>query len=168
VDVIYSVTDGFRRRSVFGRLYHCFFVGNSVAGPLSTIQSSIIRLEQTMETNFSVIVNVQVDMNSVEIMSSQSDRAFHLKKFEEEIANNYQCKDPVDSNVRRCVVTNHFHPIKFMCQAVHILPLSQRNKLKVVGMHPTEVWNWRNGLCLHREIDKRYEALDLVLNFNIM
>ena len=129
---------------------------------MARIEQNIETIEQRIETTTSVIVNAQIDMNSVEIMSTQSDRAFHHKKFEDEIAKNYNCLDCTNSNMRRCVVTNHYHPKQYMAQAAHILALSQRSKLKIIGMHPTEVWNWRNGLCLHREIDKRYKILDLV------
>jgi hypothetical protein len=60
------------------------------------------------------------------------------------------------------VVTNAYHPIKYMCRAAHILSVSQRHKMEMIGMSSTEIWNWRNGLCLHKEIDKKFKALDLV------
>jgi len=177
------------RRSVIGRIYD-FIFGSRIDTTLTNLQSSLSALEQQVDNSsvvldtklqsslstleqqvddFSVfLANFQlklINMNCVQIRSNEIDTDLHHISFEQEIANNYQCIHPTDSNLRRCVVTNYYYPLEF-CQATHILAVSQCHKLQMIRMHPSEVWNWRNGLCLHKEIDKRLKALDLVFKYD--
>jgi hypothetical protein len=103
---------------------------------------AMARIEQTIETiekRTLLVVDALMDMNSVEIISSQSDRAEHHKIFEEQIANNYRCKHDADPNLMRCVVTNHYHPKRYMSQAAHILAVE----------------NFRNSFYRCMELEKR-------------
>jgi hypothetical protein len=127
---------------------------------LNSIKASLARVE----TNIDSINMLIVDMNGAEVMSSQTDRAIHHAAFERDVVTWYQCEDSINHpNKLRCVVTNHFHPVSHVCRAAHLLALSQRAKMELIGLSSSDVWNWRNGICMHKEIDKRYELMELVL-----
>lgn len=133
---------------------------------LAAIQASLKRLDDIQSSlgAMSMLIVAQIDMNGVEVLSTTTDREFHHKTFEQEIVTNYKCEDNIKHDGKlRCVVTNHFHRATYVCRAAHLIPLSQRSKMEMIGLNSSsDVWNWRNGLCLHKEIYKRFELMELV------
>ena len=162
-----------RRTTIFDRVRKFFFGSSAdqrvlqtsedhrVLQTLDAITLTLSRLQDHLDS-LNALVITTIDMNLVEIRSTHSDRKLYELNLENEIALHYKCAHPTNANLRRCVVTNHFHPVQYISKSAHILPLSQRNKMGLLSMSSADVWSWRNGWCIHKEIDKRFKALDLV------
>ena len=92
-------------------------------------------------------------------VSAKSDRERHHYDFKNALRTRYQCTDSSRPNVTKCMVLNFFFSTNDVI-ASHIVGLDDRRVCFSIGIE--DVWNPRNGLLLHRAIDKKFEAMELV------
>jgi hypothetical protein len=92
-------------------------------------------------------------------VSNASDRGRHQTLFKQQLRIRYQCTDPQNPAVTKCMVLDHFFGTDVV-KASHIVGLYERNICGVLGI--VNVWDPRNGLLLHTAIDKKFEAMEVV------
>lgn len=109
------------------------------------------------------LVDIQSDSVLLDALSTDSDRARHREEFETNVAVGYSCiNQSTHPNMLRCVVTNQFHPQDLVCKGAHLLAVSEKRALPLVGLSKSDLWDSRNGLCVLRTIHKRFEDKELV------
>ncbi len=92
-------------------------------------------------------------------MSTVSDRDRHHEDFKEGLRERYQCKNPGNVHVTKCMILGQFLSTNKV-KASHIVGLHERNICSTLGFD--DVWDERNGILLYDEIDKRFESMELV------
>jgi hypothetical protein len=111
----------------------------------------------------SALFALQGETTLLDALSTDSDREHNHAKFENEVALYYGRIDTYyHPQELRCLVTNQFHPARLVCKAAHILALSERKSMLLLGMNKCDVWDPRNGLTVLRTIDRRFESKELV------
>lgn len=109
------------------------------------------------------LFEVQGDCVLLDAVSTVSEREHHHLDFENNISLQYGCIDSVAyPNMRRCLVTGQWHKEKMMCKGAHLLAISERKAMSLIGMKSSDIWDARNGLCILRTINKRFESKELV------
>lgn len=96
---------------------------------------------------------------SAKPVSTASDRDKHQATFKGNLKMRYGCYDSRNPNVTKCMILNHFFPTDKVT-ASHIVGLAERQVCSTLGFN--DVWDMRNGILLFHEIDKRFEAMELV------
>jgi hypothetical protein len=106
---------------------------------------------------------LQGETTLLDSLSTESDREHNHQQFENEVAINYGRLDTLNHpNQLRCMITNQFHPARLVCKAAHILALSEKKSMPLLGLNKCDIWDPRNGLCILRTIDRRFESKELV------
>lgn len=96
---------------------------------------------------------------SAKPVSTVSDRNKHQKEFKEKLRLRYECCNPENPAVTKCMILNHFFSTQNVT-ASHIVGLHERQLCAVLGF--TDVWGDRNGILLYKEIGKHFEHMELV------
>jgi hypothetical protein len=98
-------------------------------------------------------------MSSATPVSSSSDRIRHQCEFKERLRDRYDCRDPNNGNVTKCMLLNHFFSTQTVI-ASHIIGLNEKQMCSVFGID--SIWDPRNGILLHSVIDKHFESMEIV------
>jgi hypothetical protein len=109
------------------------------------------------------LFSIQGESVLLDALSTDSEREAHHLDFETNVSLSYGCINTlVYPNMLRCVVTNQFHPQKMVCKGAHLLAIAEKHAMPLVGLRKCDIWDARNGLCVLRTIDKRFESKELV------
>lgn len=109
------------------------------------------------------LFSIQGEAVLLDAVSTDSKREVHHLDFETNVSISYGCVDLIaHPNMLRCVVTGQFHPQKMVCKGAHLLTIKERHAMHLVGLKKCDIWDARNGLCVLRTIDKRFQSKELV------
>jgi hypothetical protein len=109
------------------------------------------------------LFTIQGESVILDALSTDSEREAHHRDFESDVSVAYGCINLVTHpNMLRCVVTNQFHPQKLVCKGAHLLAIKEKHAMPLIGLKKCDIWDARNGLCVLRTIDKRFESKELV------
>lgn len=109
------------------------------------------------------LFSIQGESVLLDALSTDSEREAHHLDFETNVSVSYGCINTLTHpNMLRCVVTNQFHPQKIVCKGAHLLAITEKHAMPLVGLRKCDIWDARNGLCVLRTIDKRFESKELV------
>lgn len=107
--------------------------------------------------------SVQGEDVLLDAVSTDSQREVHHLDFEANVSISYGCVDHIaHPNMLRCVVTGQFHPQEMVCKGAHLLAIKERKAMNLIGLKKCDIWDPRNGLCVLRTIDRRFESKELV------
>lgn len=104
-------------------------------------------------------------MNAPDRVSGKSDREAHQEEFKKQLLQFYQCSDPINPNVAKCMVLNKYFS-KSQITGSHIIRLEKRQQFLLMGLSRAEVWNVKNGLLLYKPIEEKFDSQDLVILFD--
>jgi hypothetical protein len=114
------------------------------------------------------ITNVLVLQNRPHAPSGKTECNYHQTTMKDSIVQLYKLAHPSSrSNLVKCMVLNKYFPPSDICCS-HIIGLRLQNSLPVLGLHDDDLWNPRNGLGLHVDIEKKFENLEVVCSSTIM
>lgn len=96
-------------------------------------------------------------------ISTSSARINHQKKFKSDLIQRYNCHHPSNPNIIKCMVLGQFF---FTSEVIagHILGLNQAESMNLLGLTRNDIWNPKNGVLWHSEIEKKYSAQEIVSN----
>jgi hypothetical protein len=109
----------------------------------------------------SQLIKVLVAVNKPHASSNTSLRVHHQVRFKTEMRSYYQCEDPHNPSVTKCMLLNTFLPTNKVI-AAHIIAVKNRNTLAMLDLHAEDLWSCRNGLLLFEPIEKRFNNLEVV------
>ncbi len=93
--------------------------------------------------------------------SGKSEREHHQADMKLAARTLYNCNDPLDASVIKCMILGSFFPSsKVTCS--HIIGLRNRSSLARLGLSDTSLWDARNCLLLFHEFEPRFENLEIV------
>jgi hypothetical protein len=93
--------------------------------------------------------------------STKSDRLEHQVAFKKSLIDRFECYHPKNRNVTKCMVLNHFFSTEDVI-AAHLIGLTNLDSLLPLNLNRADVWSERNGVLVHREIEKKYESQEIV------
>lgn len=109
------------------------------------------------------LFSIQTEMVLLDALSTESERTAHQVDFEADVAAAYGCIGMIGHPFKlRCVVTGQFHPQSLVCKGAHLMTLKEKQKMPLIGLKKCDVWDKKNGLCVMRTIDKKFESKELV------
>jgi hypothetical protein len=109
------------------------------------------------------LFSIQSEAVILDALSTDSEREAHHLAFEADVSTSYGCVDLIGHPFQlRCVVTGQFHPQSSVCKGAHLMSLKEQHAMSLVGLKKCDVWDKKNGLCVLRTIDKRFESKELV------
>jgi hypothetical protein len=139
----------------------------TISGPISGFD--FMATIQEVHRMLSAIYSVQEDTVLLDAVSTKSERDYHHLQFENDVSQGYGCINLITHPHKlRCIVTNQFHSQKDVCKGAHIIAVSEKRALFQIGLENSAVWDERNGLCVLRSIDQRFESKELVSCCNLL
>lgn len=109
------------------------------------------------------LFSIQGESILLDAVSTDSERVAHHASFEDAVSMLYGCINlDTHPDMLRCIVTNRWHPKKKVCKGAHLLAVKERTAMPLIGLNRFDIWDPRNGLCVLRTIDKRFESKELV------
>lgn len=94
-------------------------------------------------------------------VSTTTDRKYHQETFKNDLISYYNCRDPTYPNTIKCMVLGHYFNAVDVT-AGRILGLTQSQSLNILGLTSKDVWNCKNGILWHSEIEKKYSSQEIV------
>lgn len=131
----------------------------------ATASASQSHLERILEVFHDELRPLRLAVNalcSATPVSTTSERARHQERFKEELIVRYQCNHPTNEHVIKCMLLGHFFS-RNEVTASHLVGLL--NKQACGYLCISNVWDGRNGILLFKEIDKRFESMEVVSVF---
>lgn len=119
----------------------------------------LVRFGEIVEEKNRPLLRTVNALCSAKPVSTTSDRDKHKDIFKRSLSLRYQCHDPANANVTKCMILNHFFSTE-QVTASHIVGLYERQICATLGF--TDVWDPRNGILLFHEIDKCFENMEVV------
>ena len=126
---------------------------NEALGPILTLNSQL--------------VTCVIASNLPHPSSTPTERNYHQTIWKNEMRTRYDCVDPADSSVTKCMLLDVFLPTSLVT-AVHIISLNNRKALPMLGLHSEDIWSPRNGLFLLTPIENKFDNLEVVSTIIIL
>jgi hypothetical protein len=132
-----------------------------LAGSLSDADVERVgaQLSSRVLTHMRPFVRAVNSLCSAHPVSTASDRVRHHDLFKDGLVARYNCSDPTNPTVTRCMLLGVFFCTSDV-KASHIVGLYEQNVCETLGID--DVWDERNGLLLYKSVGKQFEAMGVV------
>lgn len=92
------------------------------------------------------LFSIQTDVVLPDALSTESERRAHHVDFEADVAASYGCVDLIGHPFQlRCVVSGQFHPQSLVCKGAHLMALTEKKAMPLIGLKKCDVWDKKNG-----------------------
>ena len=155
---------------VFLSSFSCIILtvfGNFVrTGTIDTQAASIAGIwRQVVKEDIREMTKIFMQVNGLTATSTKSEREYHQEDFKKKLRDRYQCAHESNPDLTRCTILNSFFPTNQII-AAHLIGLTNRKCLSFLNLDAhNDLWNERNGLLIHAEFERRYEAQEIVRIF---
>jgi hypothetical protein len=93
--------------------------------------------------------------------STKSQREHHQAQIKSQMRVHYGCVHENNPYMTKCLVLNAFFSTEQVTFA-HLVGVTEKNHLHMLGMNSTDLWNPRNGLLVHRDIEHEFTKNNVV------
>ena len=93
--------------------------------------------------------------------STKSERKFNEVEFKKSLITRYNCTNPNNPTLLKCMVLNHYFSADTVI-AAHVIGLESRVTLSALNLSQRDLWSERNGLLIYKDIEEKLGAQDIV------
>lgn len=112
------------------------------------------------------VTKIIMQVNGLRATSTKSERDHHQADFKNRLRDRYHCANGLNPDVTRCTILNSFFQSNEVI-AAHLIGLTNRQCLGYLNLNPNSgMWDDRNGLLIHVEFERRYEAQEITFLYN--
>jgi hypothetical protein len=119
---------------------------------------------QSVAKNQNMIIRVVLAQSRPKASSTHSQRIIHQSAMKEAMREKYLCKHPTNENLTKCLVLNTYFSTNEIANG-HIVGIEEKNNLELLGLHKDDLFNYRNGLLIHRVIEDAFTKNEVVRRF---
>ena len=93
--------------------------------------------------------------------STKSERKFNEAELKKSLSTRYNCTNPNNPTLLKCMVLNHFFSADTVI-AAHIIALESRATLSALSLSQRDLWSERNGILIYKDIEEKLGAQHII------